>query len=443
MRTWLAVALVVAFTVAGCSRDVDPPVYDNPFDPAGAQPGTGWNLSATVAGDSVVLTWRNILPNTTVLNPDGTLSTYKLLHSTDEPVPTDPATDVRYATPSANQPIRATHFGFDPQRANYYRVVGEGVVIEGSTVVAVDQSGTPVSVIPVGGAATANSRSIDLLVRGTVSDAVQFAFTEAFEDVQTFAIEPGVRTRVTVQLPTFPSDGAQQEIFYRGTTGGVPGATGSISIRASFNPSVRPLSGIRLSRERSRNVAVDSTVVVEVVGDGITGLEVYNFAPNNPAQRDTNLVAAPDPVGPVTLPLDVPRGGAEGAGAWNWLFVVDSELGYSKNVTFTLEPAGAIRGAEIEVLEGPVVRGGRVTLVATADQAGSMLISEEVPPLSATWQAFADTFAFDLSSGDGEKTIYAYFANDFSDELSVAVTRTTRVDTLPPLPRLPGERGDR
>ena len=434
------VVLALLAGLAACSRDVDAPDNSNPFDPDSPDVGSGWQIAASVAGDSVVVTWRNVLPDQTSFETgtDTALTSYTLLHSVGDPDDVDtPATGLRYAEPLPGEPIRATHFDFDPERINYYRVRPEGVVVVPSDVVAVD---APLVVRTASGTPQARSLDVPFLVRSGVSTQVEFSFDGSFDDPATFDITPGVRTEVDVPIPPFDDAADTLRVRYRGRSSTGIGPVAGVTLRPRFEPQFQPVSGVFPSLERQGSVAVDDTVTYVATGPGVVDVVVQVSDPADTTGTDRIVVAEPDdPYVPFRLPLEF--GFDEEAEQWTFELLADSELGFSTVSIVQFLRAGPVGTPNVSVVDSAGVTTRRtVTVAALVTEAGEMLLSESPDFAAADWRAYSDTVAFTLSEGLGEKTIFAGFRNDFDPTFRVGTARTVLVDSLPPVPRPPGNR---
>lgn len=73
----------------------------------------------------------------------------------------------------------------------------------------------------------------------------------------------------------------------------------------------------------------------------------------------------------------------------------------------------------------------QILLLADAQGADSMLVSEDTTLGGASWQSYNQLLEFALSKGDGQKTVYAKF-RDFSWNLSEVISTRIILDTQPP-----------
>lgn len=433
-----AVAFLVALTLAACSRDVDEPTFDSPFDPDSPSVGEGYELQASVAGDNVLLSWRNVTGRVGFPPGDSLLtSSYRVDHGIDGLDPTTRATGLTYTTaPSLGQPLLAQHRDYVPETVNTYRVQGLGVVgddgesvsLVPSTIVSVD---APLEVIPSNGTNEAPSLTVDFDVRSGVSTAVEFALDEGItESVQSFDLEPGVRRTVSFAIRPFDSASGTQTVFYRSSRGEV----GSIELEVGFDPGFEPFSGVRIAG--TRNVAVDDTVLYRVGGEGVVAAFVRTrelvVQPGDapPDTIVTDLLTIADLDAPFRLPLDAPSARDNETTSWTFSLDAVSELGFATRRSLFLDEAGPITEPGLTVVDDDgVVSEREITLQLAAGDAGEFLLSENADFTGAVWRDFTEEVAFTLSEGAGEKTLFVAYRNDFVDEIGVA---STSVLYLPP-----------
>lgn len=432
-------ALVIALGVTACSRDTDPPDFENPFDPQSPTAGEGYDLRAAVVGDAVQLTWFNVREQVGFPTADSNLvDIYTIRHATGGAEPTDRATGVVYpVAPSFGTDILATHRDYVPEVVNSYEVQADPALVAGGTgldtyvpsrVVSVD---APLAVTTPTGTPDAPSLDVPFVVRSGISDRVEFALDAAFDTGDTiFPLEPGVSTELTFRIVPFETAADTLRVFYRGRTADSVGPVGSITLSPDFTPGIAAEQGIRLDASR-RSVAVDSTVVYRANGPGVTSVSVGVTVD----EERVELFALDDPTDPIVLPLDDER--ARNAEDTGWVFVlrVGSELGFTTDVTLTLIEAGPVTSPSLTVVdeEGDGLTQTReVPLEIAATNAGEMILSESADFAGATWRAFAVADTFVLSGGFGEKTIFAGFRNAFDPGFVVTTATTLLVPDDPP-----------
>ena len=441
-RGGLVLALAIAVGIAACSRDTDPPTFDNPFDPESPNAGEGYDLRAVVVGDAVQLTWFNVREQTGFPTDDSTLvDVYTIRHGTGTGEPTEQATGLVYpVAPAIGADILANHLDYLPEAVNTYRVQAdaEPVTDSGGNVIGLDtyvpsrvvSVDAPLALTTPSGRFVAPSLDVPFRVRSGISTDVEFAVDAAFSVRDTILpIEPGVATEVTYRIVPFGAADDTLRVFFRGRTAASVGAARSVTITPEFDPGVQPQSGVRLNATRQA-VAVDSTVVYRATGEGVTGVTLQiPVAEADPI--DLFTLDAPDD--PIVLPLDDARALNADSTAWNFQLAIDSELGFLRTSALTVRKAGPVTGASIAFTDEDGVTNERaVEVQVTAEAAGEMIFSERPDFAGASWRTFAAVDTVVLSEEFGEKTVYAGFRNAFDPGFVVTTATILLVPDEPP-----------
>ena len=393
--------------LAACASVPDAPEADNPFDPDGTAPGTGYELMATVDADSVVLTW-----------PARDVNVWTVRHSavTSEFAQMDDISVENVVQIAAGE-ARLVHGEPVLESVNYYAVRGQGMVPGES--IAVD---VPVSVGPGEGGRNARTRSVTVEVRTGVADQVELANQEDFSDGVVFDVTPGQTAVLDWTLPEAEAAGEELTVHVRARTSSSIGPAQTVDFVASFDPQLEPVSGQRLVANSL--TAVDTLVVLRPVGDGITRLRL-----TRPSSADTTVVADPT----AELAFSIPPDATE---AVRWTALFDGELGYTVTRNISLTPALEIGDASIDVVgAGSTTTSRDIRLHVVAPGAGEMIVSEDPGFGDTGWTAVADTLDFTLSEGFGTKTIYAVFRNPFTPDRPTASTGITYL--VPPGAAIP------
>ena len=387
----LTVGLLLA--LAACTTKPDAPRRDNPFDPAGEDPGSGYGLSATVQGDSVLLTWSD-LPEVVA---------YTVFHSASSPAFEDMVAATGLSAVSRTGVVAtAVHRDFAPEATNYYRVQGTtSVPLQASVAVAVD---VPALLSPASGSASTSTRFVRLRALTGTADRLEVSNAADFSASTIVTVTPGVPTEFDWTLPPVDTPGTLVWIHHRPLSGTGTGSADSLALTARFSPSLTPVRGQRFSATAAANVAVDTLVVFQPTGLGIVGLRVVD--------PDSVVTVVTDPLAPVQLAL-----APTATGPATWTAVFTGDFGYEVSQGVTLTPATEITDVSIEVAGGvTTTTDPQIELVVHADGAGEMILSELPDFADTSWQAFADTVTFTLSSGVGDKTVFAAFRNPFVSE---------------------------
>lgn len=434
---WLVLGAAVAVTLAACSKDVDAPAFDNPFDPDSPTAGEAYSLNAVTSGDAIQLQWANVLGLDGFPAADSSLGVgqYIVLHGTGGAAPTDQLgrNDVKFViAPVAGQALLAEHLTYVPETVNSYKIrsISQLDYVD-SKVVQVD---APLEFRTVVGTNVAAALDVDFLVRTGVSEMVDVAldadFTVALDSVE---VTPGTLTRFTYTIAPFTGPSGVVEVFYRGRTASSTGAVASIELSPGFTPRIEPASGI-WAASATQFFAVDDTVSFVANGEGVESLTV--FVVDDTLRVD--LFTVGDPALPFVLPLDderaFVRNTADEQTGWSFGVAAASELGFETERTITFSLPDSVSGASITVDEASevgIVTTREVTVSLAAEDVGEFRLSENADFSGSVWRDFVESTPFTLSAGAGEKTLYAAFRNDFTTPVAVTLVRVAYVP--PPL----------
>lgn len=432
----LLLAILLLAAVGACSRDPGDPAFDNPFDPNGTAPGTGYGLVVEARGDSVVMTWDNLpdVQSYQVFWSDASsaLEDMEQLTSAEAPV-----------LPPANTPrVEYTHRSFTAERTNWYRIVGtttftgaSGVPIEATMVasqpVAVDIS---VLVLPVGAITTTPTRFIELDLLTGVADSVEVSNQRDFGASTVFGVVPAQTERVAWELPPVDEDRTDLWVHFRTRTASSVGPADSLAIQARFDPRVRPVRGLRLDPASRSLVMVDTLLVFTL--DDVAGQSLgrvvrerrvagsdpprYEFVEDlTPASVDDSVRVHWDPA------VEPAVGGRVKA-------VLSCDFGFADSSSVDLVLPTAVGPAEIEIVGGEVTTSRDIRVRCTAPEAGYVLLSEQPDFSTGTWAAYTDTLDYQLEATLGFRFLFAAFSNPVLGETVVTSTPVTLVS--PPAP---------
>ena len=393
-------ASAVALALAACSDVPDTPTANNPFDPAGDNPGSGYQLSAVVTGDSVTLSW-----------PDRDVLSWVVRHSSTTDDFTQMA-DISVTNVVSRVGGTATlvHKGMVRESVNYYAVRGAGMVA--GVPVALD---IPALFSAAGGIRNVATRTVQLEVRTGVAEQVEVANTPDFTGATLFDVVAAQRTLLPWTLGFASAAGETLRVYGRTRTGSSSGPVRQVRFTANFNPALSPVAGQRIAP--TGLVVVDTVVVLQATGDGIVDLVLRQ-------NGDETVIDDPSAAFELTVP-------ASTSSALQWTADFGGDFGYRVPRTITLTPATQIGVASLSVVGGAQTTTQRsIRLLATAAGAGQVIVSEDAGFTDAAWVAFADTLDFELSEGFGQKTIFAAFRNPFVVDRPVASVAITYV--VPP-----------
>jgi hypothetical protein len=334
------------------------------------------------------------------------VASFGVFHST-----TSSDFDQMVAATGLSEPVRGgglasiVHRDFSAESVNYYRVQGTtSKPLLVSDPVAID---VPATVSPVGGKLTTSTRFVELQVRTGVADLVEISNDIGFETSTTFSVVPGGTTLLFWTLPTIEANSQKLTVHHRAIHSGNVGPAGSIEFTARFAPTVQPISGQRFSSLVTATVVVETDVVFQGAGAGLLTVSLVD--------PDSVITVLEHPLAPFTI--EVPAGSTEPR---TWQAVLGGDFGVQVTQNLVLTPAVDIGEASVSVLEGETTTSEDVTLIVEVDGAGEAIFSEAVDFAGAGWQAYADTVAFTLSPGAGQKSIYAAFRNPFTSTVPTA-----------------------
>jgi hypothetical protein len=438
MKTrWFALVAVGLAVLGACSRDPGDPAYDNPFDPDGTNPGTGYGLLVEVRGDSVVMTWDDLegVLGYHVYWSDvssGLSDTVRITTSTSLVPPNDSAPRVQYS-----------HRKFTAERTNWYRVAGlrrfdggtREETMEPSAPVPVDIS---VLVLPTGAITATPTRLIGLDVLTGAAGAVEIANDRDFADARTYPVNPGEATQVEFELPGVEADRTDLWVHFRALDQGSASPADSFAIQARFDPRLETVSGLRLDPSTRRRVMVADTMVFSFAPvDGQLLDRVYRqrvtedtAGSSTPEYEDVEEIVAS-----LDAPFDViwdpqvepPRSGRLKA-------ILTSDFGFADSVTVELAYPDSIGTPSIEVVGGQVTTSEVIEVRCVAASAGYVHLSTSPDFSTGAPVPFADTVDYTLEVGPGSHLLYALFTNPIlPGETAVAVAPVILVS--PPAPR--------
>lgn len=396
--TWL-LASAAALALVACSEVPEAPTANNPFDPAGDAAGSGYKLSAVVAGDSVSLSWVDLDVVSWVVRHSATSNVFSEMDDIS----------VTSLVTRAGGVASLVHRGLARESVNYYAVRGQGMVA--GTPIAVD---VPVLFIAAGGRRNVPTRTVEVEVRTGVADQMELADNADFDAAVPFDVTPGVRATLPWTLGTASAAGDTLRVYGRARTASSVGPARVVRFTANFNPALSPVSGQRVTP--TGLVTVDTLVVLQATGEGIVDLVVRQIVDEVEIETEID-----DPSEPFALAVPTTATSAV-------VYTADfgGDFGYRVSRTITLTPALQITGASLSVEGGAQTTTERdIRLLVTAIGAAEMIVSEDAGFADATWTAIADTLEFELSEGFGQKTIFAAFRNPFVPDRPTASTGIT------------------
>ncbi len=390
LRLGLAAAALILAAAAGpggCERAPEPPVWDNPFDPAGTLGGDPLRLVATAGAGTITLTWKQ---------PQGLgIVEYAISRADAQGGPWSSLALVEHTTALDNVFLVNNP---TPTQPHWFRVQaldarGNASAVDYATPAGVDLGPR---VLLNDGAATVASRFVTMKVvvsRGTsllVALGPDFATETAYP-----AAAPGDTAAIALTAP-LAAQGDSVRVRVRVTDGAFTSAFTRARTRIDFSPEFTLQGGGTLAASRTVTLAVPAAGVVQM-----------RFAPSEAALAGAGWLPGAAThteqlLGPQT---DAQEIWGEFAG----------DFGFSHTAHITVAPDTLAAAAfRLDLPENHVTTTAEVRGILTGK--ATLVRWSESPDLAAApWVAHQDTLAITLSPGAGRKTIYLQMRNDWRD----------------------------
>lgn len=434
MRSKLVFALVLVLAAA-CSKSPDEPTFDNPFDPNGSAPGTGYGLEVVTGGQQVVMTWDNL---------SGVFSYDIYWSDTSDDLASMTLIEEQLEAPATTPKVQLIHEFFTAEKTNWYRIVGwEGVetgdpdfpfeagrALEPSVAVALDIAAM---VAPSGGITTTPTRFIELDVLTGVADSVEISNRRSFAGSVTIPVTPGQMGRIPWELATTLSEGGPAvgnnddlQVHFRTRMAGSVGAADSSTIKVLFAPTLVVERGLRA--QPGGFVMVDSLQTFSITS--IAGQVMGSVVRNRLVDGSTTEYEFVEDVTPATLqdPVIVNWDPLTEAFRDNQLVsTMTSDFGFDASVVLLMKVPTALGDPTIEVVGGNFSTTRDIQVAVTSDQAGYVALSEEPDFAGTTFVAWADTLDYQLEDFFGTRFLYAAFSNPLLAETKVTSTLVSLV----------------
>jgi hypothetical protein len=424
------VVLLGLAVLGACTRTPDEPGFDNPFDPAGTNPGAGYGLVVVSRGDSIVMTWDNL---------PGVVG-YSVYWSSDSPdFEGMELVSENVSIVEGSLLIEFSHREFLAEKTNWYRIQGrtwvdrfpddpdpDKVNILESDPVAVDIT---VMVQPSDGRTTTPTRTIDLIVLTGVADSVELSEERSFEPpkVRVVGVTPGQSSIIPWDLPEVSENLTDLWVHFRAKTASSTGAADSFAIQARFNPQMSVQRGLRASP--GGQFMVDTLQVFGI--DSLEGIEDLEQVARYRRDENDSLVFVEDITPPSwTDPVVVHWDAAtEELVDGQVKATLRSDFGFSSDAVIELRVPDppAVGEPAIEIVEGAFPTTRDIHVVSTASDAGYILLSEKPDFAGATWVTWADTVSYELADTLGARFLFAAFSNPVLIETVVTSTPVTLV----------------
>jgi hypothetical protein len=434
-RLALALALIA---LAACSKTPDEPTFDNPFDPNGSAPGTGYGLEVITSGQTVVMTWDNL---------PGVFS-YDVYWSDASDDPSSMTLiEEQLEAPSIAPKIQYTHGVFTAETTNWYRIVGweavetgdpdtpfqAGRAMEPSVAIALDVSAL---LAPSDGLTTTATRFIDLDVLTGLADSVEISNRRSFDGSVTVVVTPGEVARIPWELATEVRDAGTLRdvennddlwVHFRTIEGGVTGPQDSTSVKVLFSPKLTVERGLRPAAGGNVMVDTDQRCLIGAVPGqslGSVRLELTRDAGRTWEQvREIPVSALTDTVKVFFDP------GVEEALDHRLVSTMFSDFGFSATATLRMNYPLSMGDPAIEIVGGSHTTADTLQIVPTCDNAGLYIVSEDPGFAGGVWQPWEAEITYPLvDTTPGLKFVYAAFQNPILGETRVTSTFVTLVE---------------
>jgi len=383
-------ALVVVMTsglLSGCERSSSRQHLDNPFDPDGTLGGDALQVRALARDNGVLLTWTQ---------PQGLdIVDYVILRSDSRDGPYEEIAVVAHtaaATSSFNYEFPA------PTQAHWFTV--QAVNATGGvsqTSLAVPATMTVGPTVVVGDTLSdVATRYLEISVTVGFGDTLLVGLDESFSaPLRVPVTGPGLPTVFTFDLGPAAFD-STFSLHVKAFDDLGESAPTVVSLPVDFEPKQALLSGSPL---RLATRVIDLKIPA-------TGVVNMRFAASEDALADAVWVPGAETFLGYEL-SDV----ATSQAVWGEF---ESDFGFSTKHELEVRP-DLLLGASfrLQVPESRFVTSSTVVAAFTA-AATEMRVSENPNFAAVPWQAFRDTVNFQLSAGEGTKTVYAQYRNDWT-----------------------------
>jgi hypothetical protein len=437
MRVFGVIALLFVLAAFGaCSRTPDEPTFDNPFDPNGTAPGTGYDLRVEASGLNIIMTWKNI-PG---------VQTYNVYWSDTNPVPADSdSIRTELAPPASVTPnVQYIHKEFTAEKTNWYRVRGFAIesgagganAMESSVSVAVDIT---VQVAPSGGITSTPTKSIQLDLLTGVAPGIELSNQASFAISDTVYVMPAKLETVEWELATTVWESGMVRnveqndelwVHFRTLSANSVGPADSTVVQVVYQPSLSIERGVRATPGILTMVDVAQVFRIDPIPEQSPVSVVRNiWLPDSVAtegewvkEEDIPLATVDDPI---IVNLDVENERAE---ANQIVATLRSDFGFEEEAVLELEYPTELGEPSIVLVGGNVVttETNSLEIQAAGENAGKVFLSEDPAfpnPVEYVWDVQAETFVVEYDLVDktlGERYLYAAFSNPILGEAKVA-----------------------
>jgi hypothetical protein len=432
MKTKFVFALVLLLAAA-CSKTPDEPAFENPFDPNGSAPGTGYGLGVITGGKQIVMTWDN-LPG---------VYSYDVYWSdeTDELESMELIED-QLPAPVATPKVQFTHKSFTAEKTNWYRIVGweavetggpddppeVGRAMEPSVAVALDIEAL---VAPAEGITTTPTRLIELEVLTGVANSVEISNRRSFFESETIPVTAGVDTTISWKLATTlweggPDVGNNDDLWihFRTRMAGSVGAADSSSIKVLFSPKLLVERGLRPVSGGHVMVDTDQRCLIgEVPGQSFGDVWLELTSDDGKSWEQVREI----PVDSDTVKVDF-QPDVEEVLDHRLALTMTSDFDFSATTTLRMNYPPPVGDPGIEIVGGNYTTTDTLQVLLTCENAGLFIISEDPSFAGGVWQPWESEIEYVLEdTTPGLRFIYAAFQNPILGETKVTSVLVTFV----------------
>jgi len=384
----VVLALVTTLLLlTGCEKSPTSQHQGNPFDPSGPSGGDALQLTTVTGVNQIILTWNQ--------PQDMDINEYSLYHSESGdgsyeqlaivPAGTNSTGSYTYKYPSPTQ----THWF----KAQAFTLGGDFSL----TSLAVAAAATLGPTVVVGDTVSSlASRFPELTVTATFGDSLLVALNDTYANAWRFAqAGSGVPTTFSLDLGSAAAD-STFTIYVKAIDGASSSFPTVLEMPVSFNPThgLVDASATRLAK-RVNDLSIPAT--------GVTRMR---FAPSEAELASATWVPGADIYPDYEL--------SDSANSQEIWGEYEGDFGFISTSKLVVRPD--LLGAASFELSLPTNRVVYTpTVMAQLSAAATeMRISENPDFASVPWQTFADTSSVRLSDGEGTKTVYCQFRNDWT-----------------------------
>ena len=383
--------LLAAAFVSGCARKPDAPAWDNPFDPAGADP---FNLTARATETSVILIWSR---------PAFTdIVAFEVLRSLDNQ--SFALLDETAATVTSYSDI-----SYAPNRVSYYKVRARNAAGEVSGVSRqVSAAGLTYPRLDIAaGARNTPTRHVTLTIVTAAGDSLELADNATFAGALRVIASTTDTNLVAWDLGAATANDQRKRVWLRVKSGTAYSFATRDSVETSFRPDLQILG--RPATVATRRLALD------IAGGG--GATRLRFAPTR-AELPSAVWAAPDSLvaGHIRFTGEVLGATA----APQWLYgEFESDFGFTFVDSLLCVPDD-LSAAGFQLAGGATITGTPTVSLTSTAVATEMRFGESPDFSAVPWRAWTEAAEYSFNEDPdslrvlpGLKVVYGQFRNDW------------------------------